>query len=313
MQALSILSRPFLDVFAGVNRWFFAPVDPRSYAAFRISVALSAFFVWLELWPMRTSLFSSVGMLGKSPGVNPARINVFDFGNRPEVVDAVFVCAFIAMLCLVLGAFNRLAAVALYLWTVSYSTQAPIALAGYDTVLRTTTFALAISPVVGSWSVRPWWFAGARTAPPQYGLRLMQWQLLLIYWCTVWLKAPDPYWRRGETISHMLMSNFARFPTPSVAFMGLWDPILTWGTLVVELMVPILLWQRKFRFLGMALGLGLHAGIALTAKLALFSLTMVPLYLAFLEQHDWDRMVLWWSKLRQMRRSSSVLNEHTAG
>lgn len=304
---MNLFSTPFSKVFTHVNQWFFAPVDARSYAAFRIGVALSALGAWLELWPMRTSLLSSAGMFGASPGFNPIRFNLFDFGNRPEVVDAVFVCALIAIVGLLCGTFNRLAALTLYVWTVSYSSQAPISLAGYDTVLRTTTFGLAISPIVSVWSVRPWWFAGTRKAQPQYALRLMQWQLLLVYWCTVWLKAPDQYWRRGETISYMLISNFARFPSPSVAFMGLWDPLLTWGTLVIELMVPILLWQRKFRFLGMALGLGLHAGIALTAKLGLFSLAMVPLYLAFLERRDWEQMVCWWSKLRQMRRSSSEL------
>lgn len=253
---------------------------------------------------MRAGLFSSSGLLGASAGFNPARINLFDLGNTPEVVDAVFVCALIAIVCLLVGTFNRIAAIGVYVWAVSYSNQAPLALAGYDTVLRTATFGLMISPVVSVWSVRPWWFAGSTRPQPRYGLRLMQWQLVLIYWCTVWLKAPDQYWRRGETISYMLLSNFARFPTPEAASLGLWDPVLTWGTLLVELTVPVLLWQRKTRFVGIALGFGLHAGIALTAKLALFSLAMLPLYVAFLEQGDWDRMAQWWSKLRQLGRSS---------
>lgn len=302
---MNMLLTPASKVLTQISNWFFAPVDARTYAAFRISVALSALGVWLELWPLRSALFSSNGMFGTTAGYNPIRINLFDFGNRPEVVDAVFVCALIAIVNLICGTFNRVAALAVYLWAVSYSSQATIALAGFDTVLRTTTFALALSPAVGVWSLRPWWFSGHRTPQPRYALRLMQWQLLLIYWCTVWLKAPDQYWRRGETISYMLMSNFARFPSPRVAFMGLWDPLLTWGTLVIELLVPILLWQRKLRFLGIVLGLGLHAGIALSAKLALFSLAMVPLYLAFLEQQDWETVERWWSKLRQMRRSSS--------
>lgn len=304
MPKIAFLTTPFAKLFRAIDDWFFDPVDARSYAAFRIGVGLSAFFIWFELWPMRTGLFSSSGLLGPTSGHNPARINVFDLGNRPEVVDAVFVCALIAIACLVLGVFNRVAAMAVYVWAVSYSNQAPIALAGYDTVLRTTTFVLMISPVVSVWSVRPWWFAGSIRPQPRYGLRLMQWQLLLVYWCTVWLKAPDQYWRRGETISYMLISNFARFPTPAAASLGSWDPVLTWGTLLIEATVPVFLWQRRTRFLGIALGFALHAGIALTAKLALFSLAMLPLYCAFLEQRDWELMAQWWSKLRQVGRSS---------
>jgi hypothetical protein len=289
MQTVNVLVSPLRLL----HDWFFEPVDGRTYAAVRVATGVAGLAIWLELWPLRYSLFSDVGLFGSSPVSGNATLNLFGPNNSVAVVDSVFLCALLSLLCLLLGVFTRVAAVAVYLWAASYSSQTPIALAGYDTVFRATIFALVLSPASAFSSVRPWWFAGSRKPLPRYGVRLMQWQLLLIYWCTVWLKAPDQYWRRGEIVSHMLMSNFGRFPSPKAADLGVLDPLLTWGTLLIEVLVPVLLWKQSTRLFGAFLGLMLHAGIAIATNLSLFSLAMFPLYLAFFETRDWNRLGEW--------------------
>ena len=299
MNSMPVVSR------AGhcVSNWFFADVDPRAYAALRVSVGVSAAAIWLELWPLRQALFSDAGMFGLSSANAPSRLNVFFFGDSVAAVDTVFVVALLAIGCLICGVFSRIAAIVVYLWAISYSAQAPIALAGYDTVLRLSSFGLAVSPAVGVWSLRKTWFSGTHRSVPRYGLRILQWQLMLVYWCTVWLKAPDPYWRQGNVMSYFWMSNFARFPTPAAANLGAVDAVLTWGTLAIEAAVPVLLWQRRTRALGFFLGFCLHFGIAISAKLALFSVSMLPLYMAFLEKGDFDRLANGWARLRQRSRA----------
>lgn len=272
--------------------WFFLEVDARTYTAVRMAFATVAFAIWCELWSLRYTFFADVGMFGAVSNP-PRQLNVFALGNSTLLVNAVFLGSLAAIVCLFLGILVRISGVLVYVWVVSYSTQTPIVLAGYDTVFRTTAFAVMLSPATAAWSLRPRWFAGAKELLPRYALRLLQWQLLLIYWCTVWLKAPDQYWRRGEVISYMLMSNFSRFPTPHAASLGILNALFTWGTLLIEVLVPILLWQRNTRWLGVFLGFCLHVGIALTTKLALFSLAMVPLYLAFFEEQDWEGCQAW--------------------
>lgn len=289
MPTVTALFRPFRMF----HDWFFEPVDARTYAAVRLSTAVAGLAIWLELWPLRHALFADVGLFGVSPATGNATLNLFRPSNSVTIVDGVFLGALASLSCLVLGVFIRVATLFVYLWAASYSSQTAIALAGYDTVFRATVFALALSPAAAVLSVRPWWFAGTKKPLPRYGVRLMQWQLLLIYWCTVWLKAPDQYWRRGEIVSHMLMSNFGRFPSPQAAELGILDPLLTWGTLLIEALVPVLLWNRSTRLLGAFLGFLLHAGIALATNLSLFSLVMVPLYLAFFETSDWNRLGEW--------------------
>lgn len=288
------------------SRWFFEKVDARSFAAVRIATAVFALGIWAELWPWRHQLFSSAGMFGTTPPKRLPGINVFELGNHGPLVDAVFVCALVSIVCLGAGVFTRLASIGLYVWAVSYCTQAPISLAGYDSVLRVVSFSLLIAPASSCASLRPHWFAGSRQPAPRYALRILQWQLLLIYWCTVWLKAPDQYWRRGEVISHMLMSNFARFPTPAAAELGAFDAVLTWGTLLIELLVPILLWKRDTRLFAAGLGILLHGGIAIGSKLGLFSLSMVPLYFAFFEAQDWNRIGAWLHRLRPRKDARAM-------
>jgi hypothetical protein len=84
------------------------------------------------------------------------------------------------------------------------------------------------------------------------------------------------------------MSMFSRHPTAAAAHLGAFGALLTYGTLLVEVSIPFLLWARRTRWLGVGLGAGLHIGIALTSELALFTLAMLPLYASYFEAADFD-------------------------
>jgi hypothetical protein len=66
---------------------------------------------------------------------------------------------------------------------------------------------------------------------------------------------------------------------------------MTFGTIIVEITVPFLLWVRRTRWLGVFLGVSLHLGIAVSSKLALFSIAILAMYPAFLETRDYDAIV----------------------
>lgn len=274
-----------------VEEWFLGPADARAYAALRIGYACAGLAVLVDFWPLRLSLLSKAGMFGGAAPSLSSPLNVFAWVHDDMGVTMVSLIAGVALVCLGLGVLPRLSAIVAYLWAVSYSATAAVALSGFDTILRVVGFVLAVSPTVDAWSLgRP----TPRTAPPPaYGLRMVQWQVLLIYVCTVWLKAPDPFWRAGAAVPYFLMSIFARHPTAAAAHLGAIGALLTYGTLIVELSLPFLLWVRKTRWLGVGLGVGLHVGIALTSELALFTLAMLPLYTAYLEADDFERLSRW--------------------
>ncbi|MDB4712525.1 HTTM domain-containing protein, partial [Verrucomicrobiales bacterium] len=117
---------------------------------------------------------------------------------------------------------------------------------------------------------------------PQYGLVLIQLQVFIIYWQTVIQKLGDQYWAKGESITYFLLSHHGRFTGSwPVTWHELFDKI-NYLILLVELAIPILLWIRNTRRLGLWIGIGLHLSIAILGiNLALFSLTMIVSYLAF--------------------------------
>jgi hypothetical protein len=277
-----------------LERWFFGPADARAYAALRIGYATAALLILLDLWPERHVLLASTGLFGGAlPFGVAARLNVFVWARSEAAVTAVMVFAAFAIVCLAIGFLPRLAAIATYIWVRSYADTNPLALAGFDTILRVIGFVLIISPTVSTWSVAPSWAKGSTSPPLRYGLRLVQWQLMLIYTTTVWLKAPDPFWRKGEAVTYFMMSIFARSPDPIWAHLRVVGAVLTYGTLLIEVTVPFLLWMRRTRAAGVFLGASLHIGIALGSDLGLFSLAIVPLYFAFFEREDFEWIASW--------------------
>jgi len=279
------------------DSWLLGPADPRAYACVRIAYAVAALCVLFDFWPLRTMLLASTGMFeGPDRDAPLTTFDVFRLSSAPSSVTAVFVATAVAAVLLALGFLPRLMALVVYAWVLSYSDTAQTALSGFDTILRVVGFLLVISPQVPTWSVGPRWAKGSSARPSRYGLRLTQWQLMLIYFCTVWLKAPDEFWRRGEAVTYFMMSMFARSPSPWFSHHEALGALFTYTTLLVEASLPLLLWTRKTRVLGLFLGVGLHVGIAISAKLALFALAMVPLYASFLETADFEWLASLWPR-----------------
>jgi hypothetical protein len=297
MHPLTRIRRSLHRAASEFEDWWLGPAEPRAYAGVRIGYAFAALCVLVDFWPLRYTLLANTGMFGGVDRDTPlVTLDVFRLSSSESAVTLVFVIAALAAVTLGLGILPRLSAFIVYVWVLSYSDAAQTALSGFDTILRCVGFVLVIGPQVPTWSVGPRWARGSSARPPSYGLRLMQWQLMLIYVCTVWLKAPDEFWRRGEAITYFMMSMFARHPSAEVAHHAAIGAVLTYATLVMEASIPFLLWMKRTRMLGVGIGLALHLGIGFGAKLALFTLSMFPLYLAFFEARDFEWLGSWWPR-----------------
>jgi hypothetical protein len=297
---MSLMRERLRGVSVRLDRLFFAPADPRSYAAVRIGFGIAALCILIDLWPLRLHLFADTGLVGGGAGIAPTHgLNLFAWIHSERAVTAFMAVSGLAMMALIAGVATRLAAGIVYLWAVSYSGLVTSSVAGYDVLLRLVGFSLLISPVVGTWSLtRNAAGAPSDTSVPIYGLRLVQWQVFLVYISTAVLKLGSDDWLSGDLLAYYWMSLFSRFPHPIFADFGLMTAVAGWFTLAVELTVPFLLWSRRLRWLGVALGVTLHVGIAITSKLALFGLAMLALYPAFFETRDFDAIV------RRFRRNA---------
>jgi hypothetical protein len=66
--------------------------------------------------------------------------------------------------------------------------------------------------------------------------------------------------------------------------------ILTWGTVLIELAVAVLVWNRRWRFWVLAAGVVMHLTIMVNLNVAFFSVAMFVLYLAFVPWETVQRM-----------------------
>jgi uncharacterized membrane protein YphA (DoxX/SURF4 family) len=275
-----------------VEDWLMEPIDARAYACVRIGYGLLCLFVIMETWPVSDALFSDVGMSWHRPDL--LWYLPIKYIQGPGAMKAFMVGSALASLMMTFGLFTRFAAVWLYFWNFSYCAIGYPAEAGYDGIARIVGFIMLWAPTIRTWSLDARIFGAGdpetldgRAVLPRYALRLMQVQLAIIYVCTVWLKAPDNYWRSGELMSYFQMSMYARIPSWHWAYWGRTSVLMTWGTLIAEATIPFCMFGGKgLRRLGYLQGFGLHGGIALTSTIHMFSLAMVPLYLAFLTTED---------------------------
>jgi hypothetical protein len=291
--------------------YFWGAADPRAYAMVRIGLAIGGLMNLVDLWPQRFEFFASTGMvpLGVVHGAMHGYryLSIFDYVGSESGTTAVFVAAALALAALGFGIWPRSAAAIVYLWHLSASHRAPPILHGWDHILRAFSLLVLVSPMPQVWMVG----RGRRLASvPAYGLRMMQWQLAIIYIVTVWQKVPDVYWRNGQLLAYFSVSLFSRTPDQLFLVRHEWASALaTYASLAIEASIPWLLWFKRSRMLGLLVGFGLHLLVALTAKILIFSTCVMVPYAAFLESADID----WLSALVHARRPREVLDLLRAG
>ncbi len=284
--------RSFKARFIGL---FLDPADARIYACVRIAFAFVSLLNLMQIWPDRETFFTDLGMVDQEVVQKytvGAYLSVFDLCRDVSSVSTYMIFSGCAMLLLLLGVWSRVTAGIVYVWYVSYAMRAPLILVGWDEVLRCTSFLVLVSPKTACWSLRSR-RARRRTAPqplvPCYGLTLMQMQLVVIYLHAVLARLDNEYWLSGEFMSFFLLSHNARWPGLWVLNYGFLLKAATYLTLLAEFAIPFLLMVRRWRWYGFVTGILLHAGISLTSyNLGLFFLSMMVLYLSFLQPEDID-------------------------
>ena len=270
-------------------------IDPRRYAIARIGFALLLLSHFVHLFPYRDTILSNAGMTHSSAAkigfyqlTGGTSISLFNYFQSSFEVTIIFIFAIIASLILAWGKWARTTLFVCFFIQLSFIHRAPASTTGWDSILTNLGFILLFSPLGKDWNpwnlFRQWNKKQLNLKAPQYGLVLIQLQVFIIYWQTVIQKLDDQYWAKGESITYFLLSHHGRFPGSwPVAWHDLLDKI-NYLTLIIELAIPILLWIRNTRRLGLWIGIGLHLSIAiLGVNLALFSLTMIVSYLAFID------------------------------
>lgn len=311
---------------AGLKRhWYTAwfDADPRALGVFRIALGLLGIWDVLRRWPWLELLYTNNGLY-------PNHFSLFNKGGSyfsllhsfktVGEVELFCVVAVFCLFCFTIGwrtkLFQWLSALAI----ISIHNRTIIVENGGDVVFNLWWLWTIFLPLGRRYSVdairrsmrsevahssaelnTPIW-RDTRVIR-HFAVFCVIWQLVLIYIFNA-IHKNGGHWEEGTAVAWVLHSE--RLATP----LGIWfrdnmpfwvTKSMTWGTLVIEWVAPILLlvpffvtWCRRIALLSLA---SLHIGIFLLMEVGAFAPVMVVSYLVLLTPRDFDLFKRWLGRL----------------
>ncbi len=208
----------------------------------------------------------------------------FEFWTSDNALLIGWVVLLLAAIALTVGWHSRLAAVVVFVLIQSFLQRSRWVFNGGDALVSIEVMILALCSCGAALSLDQrrrtgsFWSAQTRATWP---IRLMQVQLSLIYLVNVQAKLSGPTWVDGSAVSYA-WRNWALFSVPEwLTANAILVNVATWGTILIELAIAILVWNRRCRPWVLAAGVFLHLSIMVTLSVGFHSLAILILYLAF--------------------------------
>lgn len=286
-------------------------VDTRSLALFRVAVGLVILIDLARRFQHATTFYSDAGVLPRKdviPILGQYRWSVLFANGSPEFVYAVFLTGFVAAIAMILGWKTRIATILLWIILISLQTRNHHLNSGADTLMRVTLFWAMFLPLGRMWSldnqlgesrqerVSSGNQGGIVASVATFGLIL---QIACTYVFTAILK-DGPRWRdEGTALYYALGARDLSTGLGDWVFRNGPDAILTlltFGTLLMEYAVPIMLllplrsgWLRT---IGVLLIFSLHVGILATMTVGLFPVISVASAMGILPTWFWEKVMV---------------------
>lgn len=279
------------------DRYLFESCSPETCVLLRISYAV-LLVIYVGIWFLDgEKWFSDHGFMSSQTAREilggPQWSIFFWLPSTPLVVNICLSVLLINTLLLLVGFFSRVQSAAIFFWLVCFQNRNPLICDGEDVVFRLFAFFFMFLPLDYGWSLSKRIFGSRQSCEDgkasAWGLRLVQIQMSLIYLSAAWSKALGATWQDGSAIFYVFQRGdfFGRGPLPAALMESEWViRSATWAVIFVEATIPLALWYRPTRFLGLLLGIGLHLTIEYSMHLFLFQWVMIVGLLSFL---DWSR------------------------
>jgi hypothetical protein len=314
MSAVAERARADLERFrTGWNTFWFRPEPTSTIAVVRIVFGAVATLWTLSQLPVLLTFYGEDGVLPTGPALGVGAWTLLGISSSAPVVIGLWVVTLLGAIGVMIGFRTRLATVLLFVGVLSFERRDPYVLNAGDLLLRTLAFYFIFSPAGQALSLDRWRRDRDRfwefPPGPTWTLRLMQIQLSVIYFATLWGKLQGDTWRTGTAVSYALrIDDIHRFPTPTfLTDSVVLSEAMTFSTLLLEGALAVLIWSRRLRPWVLALGVLLHVTIGLSIMVGFFTLLMLTTYLAFLPPETARTLVLSardrWRRRRAGRRS----------
>lgn len=272
------------------NDLWFRPIPPHIYAVLRALFGVLCILDLLGATPV-SMFWDPNGIVPLPGGGLGLRAWVVESGFGGTLGQLFFWGTLLVYAAMTVGLAPQLTVVAGFAATIFQSAWNLLPLSSAHQVLTVVLFALVWADCGSALTIT------RRPVPPPprpiAPLRLIQYQVALIYFSSGVSKFAGGVWRDGSAVYYALTSNVVqRWPLDAM------PPVLqdlsilaTYGTLVFELGFPLLVWGRRTRALVLWAGVMLHLGVWLTLEVGPFSWVMTATYVAFLDPEYVARLV----------------------
>ena len=237
------------------------------------------------------------------------RISFLNGTADDRVTLAVYLAVMVLALLTALGLFTRVSSALFAIGVVSLQHRNPLILMSGDSLFRLCAIYVALAPSGAGCSLDRFlalWKGRASPATPLisvWGQRLVQYQVALVYFTTVWWKWFGAYWKNGTATWYPEnLNEFYRFPVPSIMRHQPMLAVTTYGTLLAELSLATLVFYKPLRKYVLLAGIAMHGYIEYRFNIPFFALIIVSTYICFYEGEEideWAKRV--GSRLRRFR------------
>lgn len=281
-----------------LKRFFFTDEVPYGMALARMALPLVLLFVIVPRWFHARELFSSDGAAA------PLAIN-YGYMDLIPVPNGTMAVALASLLVLTLitssvGWCTRLsliAATVLYTWLNVLDCLGT--LTKYSVIASHGLLLLSLSPCGAVWSIDS--FLKRRAAPddtppprafPVWPRRLMQFMIALVYLGAAFTKMHTPAFFSGDQMRQWMITN-VNHSNPIGEYLSFYPGVLVvsaYATILWEVLFLFLCWKGLGRAAMIAGGVMFHLGTTFLLGLYIFPAVCCAIYLAFIDEHDIDRL-----------------------
>lgn len=296
------------------DRFWFAPIPPHIYALLRIAFGLVGCGTLIGLRDLSTFWFLD-GLIPLPLGAVGPKQYLIAHGLGHAAGLALYVGTSLSFVAMTIGFQTRIALPAALFTSLIQVAWNYLPLSGADAAMRVFLFCLVWADCGSVWSVDAWLAAGRNGGAVSTAsetsliapLRLIRFQVALIYLTAGIWKIFNPYWRDGSAVHYVVQTNiYRRFPRGMPLAFDHAVALLTYGTLAWELSFAFLLLFARTRRVALTVGILLHLGMLLTIEIGPFHLVMLASYLAFLEPETAPQLSYRLSSMLDRRPSAST-------
>lgn len=321
------MSKLLKEVAKKVNKFWFHKESTLTLGTFRVifglfilSILLLSYFNWDSYYGIHGIIPLDEFIESRGGWFRAGLKSVFAWSDSEYFVWIIYGFSLLISLTFTLGIGTKLSTLLLYILWFSMCNRNVVIIDGKDAVIRMLLFYSCFAPLGNSLSVDNYLrkrlaqrFSTLKQYQPGrksvWSWRLMQVSITLIYPFSALDKLrSDTAWIDGTMMYYTsLYDGWFRFTHVDFFHNLTLSMLVTYGTLIIEFIFPILVWFKPTKVIALVLVSSLHIsiGIIMNQYILQFSMVMLISFILFIEPETIRKImryfVLWYRKLHRVK------------